>query len=357
MMPRFLSIRFTALLFAAMVTACALAEHVAANHTRSLRIVGGLATGNRYAKLEQPFWTSELAKISGGKFTAEIVPFDRAGVPGQDMLRMMQLGVIPFGTALLSHMAVDAPEFSAPDLAGLNPDIATLRKVVSAFRPHLEKTLRDRYRVEVLAVYVYPAQVLFCKRPFNKLTDLAGRRTRVSSATGADFIEALGGMPVLTEFSELMPNIASGNTECAITAALAGNKLGLHEVATHLYNLPVTWGLSVFAVNSSAWHAVDPELRSLLTRELPRLERAIWDDAERDTLLGIACNSGIGECVGGRKGNMTIVQPSAEDNRQRQQILRTRVIPNWIRRCGSQCERVWDETVNAAIKPNMPTQR
>ena len=316
---------------------------------QTLRIVGGIATGNRFARIEQPFWANELARLSGGKFSADIVPFDRAGVPGQDMLRMMQLGVIPFGTALFSHMATDAPEFSAPDMAGMNPDIANLKLAVSAFRPFLKKTLHDRYDLELLAVYVYPAQVIFCKRPFAKLSDLSGRRIRVSSATGADFIQALGGAPILTEFSEIMANMASGNTECAITGAMSGNTLGLHEVTSHLYNLPVTWGLSVFAANAESWRRVDPELRTLLLRELPKLESAIWSESARDTIEGIACNSGIGECASGRKGKMTVLQLTAEDDKRRQQILRQRVLPQWIQRCGASCAKTWNQTVKSVV--------
>ena len=316
---------------------------------QTLRIVGGIATGNRFARIERPFWTNELAKLSGGKFSAEIVPFDRAGVSGQDMLRMMQLGVIPFGTALFSHMAAEAPEFTAPDLAGLNPDIASLKIAVAAFRPHLEKTLRDRYGVELLSIYVYPAQVIFCKRPITKLTDLSGRRIRVASATAADFIQALGGTPVLTEFSEIMTNMASGNTECAITSAMSGNTLGLHEITSHLYNLPVSWGLSVLAANVESWRRVNPELSALLLRELPKLEAAIWSEAARDTVEGIACNSGIGECTNGRKGKMTVLQLTQDDDKRRQQIFRQRVLPQWVQRCGVSCATTWNQTVKAVV--------
>ena len=316
---------------------------------QTLRIVGGIATGNRFARIERPFWTTELAKLSGGKFSADIVPFDRAGVSGQDMLRMMQLGVIPFGTALVSHMAGEAPEFNAPDLAGLNPDIASLKIAVTAFRPYLEKTLRDRYGVELLSVYVYPAQVIFCKRPITKLTDLSGRRIRVSSATAADFIQALGGTPVLTEFSEIMTNMASGNTECAVTSAMSGNTLGLHTITSHLYNLPVSWGLSVLAANVESWRRVDPELRTLLLRELPKLEAAIWSEAARDTVEGIACNSGIGECTNGRKGKMTVLQLTHDDDQRRQQIFRQRVLPQWVQRCGVSCAKTWNQTVKSVV--------
>ena len=47
-----------------------------------LRIVGGLAGISQYIRQEEPFWTKELARLSAGRFQAEIVPFDRAGVPG-----------------------------------------------------------------------------------------------------------------------------------------------------------------------------------------------------------------------------------------------------------------------------------
>lgn len=170
----------------------------------TLRIVAGPATANRFSKLERPFWVSELAKLSGGKFTAEVVSFDRTGVPGPEMLRTIQLGVIPFGTSLFSDIAAEAPAMSAPDLAGLNPDVQRVRKTVAAFRPYLEKTLRERYGVEVLGVYLYSPQVIFCKRGFASLADLSGRRVCVASTTQWDFVEALGGVPVRGEFAGIM---------------------------------------------------------------------------------------------------------------------------------------------------------
>ena len=100
----------------------------------TLRIVGGLAGVNQYTRQEEPFWTRDLARLSGGKFSADIVPFERAGVPGSDMLRLLQLGVVPFGTALMSSFTAQYPEYTAPDLAGLNPDIATLKNAVE-YRP------------------------------------------------------------------------------------------------------------------------------------------------------------------------------------------------------------------------------
>ena len=114
------------------------------------RVVGGLAGVSQYTQWEEPFWSRELPRMSGGRFKADIVPFDRAGVPRDDMLRLLQLGVVPFGTVLMGSMTANYPQYTAPDLAGLNPDSSSLKLSVAAFRPFLEKSLREQHGVQLL---------------------------------------------------------------------------------------------------------------------------------------------------------------------------------------------------------------
>lgn len=319
-----------------------------------LRIVGGLAGLNQYTRNEEPFWSQELARLSAGRFSADIVPFDRAGVPGNDMLRLIQLGIVPFGTVLMSSLSAQYPEYTAPDLAGLNPNMASLKKSVAAYRPFLEKALRDRQGIEVLALYVYPAQVVFCQKPLRSLSDLRGRRIRVSSATQADFVGALGAVPVHMAMNQVMPNIASGNIECAITGSMSGNTLGLHAVTTHVHTLPITWGLAIFGANLSAWGSLPPDLKALLRRELPKLETAIWAESERETAAGLACNTGAASCPDAQRGTMVEVPASAQDERRSQEILTSVVLPRWLQRCNTRCAEVWNQTIGPARAIRVP---
>lgn len=319
-------------------------------HGQKLQIVGGLANIHQYVRNEEPFWTQELSRLTGGKYSAEIVPFDRAGVPGELMLQLMELGVVPFGTALLSLSSSQIPALGALDLAGLNPDISTLRRHLTAFRPRLQRLLREQSSVELLAVYIYPAQVLFCKRPFADLGDLQGRRIRISSPTQADLVSALGATPVLIGFSQIVANMQSGNTECAVTGAMSGNIIGLHEVSSHYHPLPFSWGIAIFGANREAWNALPADLRALLRREIPRLEANIWAESERETAEGMACNRGDANCTTGRKGAMKEVAYTAADARQVQDILRNTVIPRWLQRCNQACKELWDSTIGA-VRP------
>ncbi|WP_220432905.1 hypothetical protein, partial [Raoultella terrigena] len=81
----------------------------AAGATYRLRIVGNLGALSQYSRREAPFWAQELPRLSGGRFTASIVPFDRAGVPGIEMLRLIELGVVPMGTVLMSSLTAQYP--------------------------------------------------------------------------------------------------------------------------------------------------------------------------------------------------------------------------------------------------------
>lgn len=312
------------------------------------RVVGGLAGVSQYTQWEEPFWSRELPRMSGGRFKADIVPFDRAGVPRDDMLRLLQLGVVPFGTVSMGSLTANYPQYTAPDLAGLNPDSSSLKLSVAAFRPFLEKSLREQHGVQLLALYVYPAQVVFCKKPFAALADLSGRRVRVSSAAQADFVGVLGATPVHTAFAQIVSSVQAGSIDCAITGTLSGNGLGLQAVTSHMHAMPLNWGVALFAANLSAWEALPADLRTLLRKELPPLEAAIWEESERDTAQGIACNTGQSACTKGVKGNMVLVPMSAQDERKRQDIFVSTVLPRWLQRCGPRCAEIWNQTIGLA---------
>lgn len=313
-----------------------------------LRVVGGLAGLTQHTQFEAPFWTRDLPRLSHGRFRADIVPFDRAGVPGTEMLRLMQLGVVPFGTVLMSSLAVQYPQYAAVDLPGLHPDMGQLRASLEVFRPHLEKALRDEMGIELLALYAYTAQVLFCKQPLKELADLRDRRVRVSSAAQGDFFGALQARPQRLPFAQVAASMASGASDCAVTGAMSGNSIGLHRHSTHLYPMPITWGVAIFGANRAAWQALPDDLRTLLLAELPRLELAIWRSAEHETEQGVACNVGSPRCTAGRQGAMKLVPVTKQDEARRDDILRTVVLPSWLQRCGAQCADIWQRTIGLA---------
>ena len=314
-----------------------------------LRVAGGLADVAQYVRHEQPFWSRRVPELTGGRVRAEITPFDRSGIRGQEVLQLVRLGVVPFGNVLLSVAAADDAELGGVDLPVLNPDVESLRRTAALWRPRLTELLRERYRVELLAVYTHPAQVVFCRRPFSGLSDLAGRRVRTSSVGQSELVAALGAVPVVIPFAETPGALRSGVVECAITAAMSGNAIGLHEATSHLSRLAITWGVSVFVANRAAWSALPDEVRDRLGEGLRELEGEIWRSAGVETENGLACNAGLDSCADGRRGRMALVQQRDQDEALRARLLREVVLPSWVRRCGAGCAESWDRYVAPAL--------
>jgi TRAP-type C4-dicarboxylate transport system substrate-binding protein len=316
-----------------------------------LRVLGGLANLNQYVKHEHPFWTQQFPRLTEGLATAEIVPFDKAGLSSADLLQAVRIGAVSVGTVLLSSVDAIEPEVALPDLAGLNPDFDSLRRSMQAYRPRLTQVLKQKYDLELLAVFTYPAQVVYCARPFDKLSDLSGRRVRVASSSQASLISALGGLPIQMPFSQVVPGVRSASVDCAITGTMSGNTVGLHEVTTHLHPMALNWGLSVVVVQAARWKAMHPRVRAVLDRELPVLERQVWAEAQSETEEGLACNVGNARCKSGRKGLMKLVEMKPSDNKARLDALHSRVLPNWLQHCGDACRTHWQAIV--ASRPEL----
>ena len=332
---------------AGMTLAAPAAAPASASAPLHLHIVGGLASLKPFTQHERPFWETELAQLSGGRYTAEIVPFDRAGIRAQEALTLVQLGAVPFATVQVSGGVKD-PELSAPDLSGLNPDMASMRRSIAAFRPYLEEVMRKRYGIEVLAIFVYPAQVLFCKKPLSGLKDLAGLRVRTSGPAQSDWIEALGGKAVTAAFNDIVPYLNRDEIDCAVTGTMSGNIIGLPDITTTIHPMAISWGMSMVTANGAAWNALPADLRALLRRELPRVEHDVWNESERDTADGVACSIGAPTCVAGKRGHMVAVPASPADERLRREIFAATVLPRWLQRCGPQCVGVWNRTMAAS---------
>jgi TRAP-type C4-dicarboxylate transport system substrate-binding protein len=321
----------------------------AADGPIQLKIVGGLAGVSQYKKLENPFWTQRVPQLTNGRVEAEIHPFDGSGLPGQEMLQLMRLGVVPFGTALLALVSGDEPELNAVDLPILNPDFASLRRTVELYRDHLHQILKQKYGVELLGIYAYPAQVLYCASRFRTLKDLAGLRVRTSSVGQSEMMSALGAIPTVIPFSEIVRSVRTGIVDCAITGTMSGGEIGLPNVTSYISPLAISWGLSFFGANKLAWERLPADIRSTLREGIHSLEQSIWDAADQETAKGLACEVGSNACPDGEMFHMNLVPITADDDALRRRLLTQTILPQWIRRCGDTCVTAWNETLSTTL--------
>lgn len=313
-----------------------------------LNAVGTWSSLTNYQKHEGPFFNTHLSEASDGQIIGKIQSQSGLGLKGFEIMRLVKNGVFDFAFGLPGYVAAENAIFEGADLSTLTQDIDTQRKVSEAYFDTLETAFADIYNAKLLMLYPFPSQTLWCNGEVNGIADLEGKKIRVYSTTLGDFVEGVGGTSVTVAFSEVIPALEKGVVDCAITGTMSAYTANWNQVATHAYTLRVGWGLAFGAMNMDKWNSLSAEQQSFLTTEIATLNEAMWAETATEDEVAISCITG-GACEVGEPGNMTLVEPSAEDLALRDKIATDVVLARWAERCGAECAANWNETVGPIL--------
>lgn len=303
----------------------------------------------QYTRVDIPMMRDGFAQRSGGRVNVTLQSWPERGVGGPEVIRLVRSGQVEIGGATLGVVSGDVPMLDALDLAGLNPTLDQARRVADAMTPVLNRDL-ERVGVRLLAVYPFPAQVFFCRRPVTGMASMRGLRVRTNGPSVADFVQAYGAQAAAISFPEVYAALERGTVDCAITGTGTANGVKWWEVTTHMYTLPSTWSLSGYFVNLAWWNRQAPEVRAFLEDGFKRIADAQWELGAVATQDGIDCNLGLADkcrihTVVPEARRMIEVVPSAEDLATIQTTFRDVVLPAWVARCGARCGEIYNQVI------------
>lgn len=334
------------LLCALVLTAAHLGVQAADLPKTSFKVVGGGSHNYTFRSVEKPFWEQTLPEASGGRVTAEVVGLAESGLKGPEVVRLMRAGAIDIGMGVFAFVSNDDAMFEGIDLPGMATDIDTAHKIAQAYRPVLDKRMRERHGIKMLATVAYTAQVFFCRKPVDKMSDLKGRKIRTRGANMAQYVEALGATSVTLPFAEVVTALQAGVIDCAVTGIGSGNAAKWYEVANHLYNLPIDWSVGFYGIGLKRWEKLDPAVRAFMEKEARVLEDKLWAETRRENEFALACNTSKGDCQIHGKAQMVATQPDAQEQKKLQAIAMD-IARQWGKRCGAECVRDWNKTAGA----------
>jgi TRAP-type C4-dicarboxylate transport system substrate-binding protein len=311
--------------------------------TRSFNAVGTWNFLTNWQKLEQPFWTEDLPKATGGKLKGNIKSITEVNLKGTEVIRLLKQGVFDFAAALPIYVEDGGAIIEASDIAGVARDFKMGRAVVTAWLPEMQKAMA-RNGAMILGTFPFPEQVFYCKGDIKSIADLKGKKVRVQGTSQSDFVAALGGVGVTIAFGEVVPALEKGVTDCGITGTMPGYKAKWGEVVDTMFRLPVGYTVGIWAVNLNTWNKLSQPTKDAIQAEMKKLEDKSWAVIEAETEEGVACNTG-GTCSVGPAGKLKLVKPSAEDVKARDKALNEVVLARWAKRCGAECASKWNELV------------
>lgn len=327
---------------AAVIASTALAE------SYSFKAMGQpVATGNIQKNVEQPFFENFAAR-TGIDATVDYKPIDVTGIKDVEQLRILKSGLFDIVSLRLSQVSRDEPTILGLDLVGLNPDYATGRETVAAYKDAVDAQLQAAFNTKLLGVWPFGPQVLFCKPEIAQLTDLKGLKVRVYDQNLANFVSSVGGTPVPLSFPDVHQSLARGVVDCAVTGPSSANSAGWPEVTA--YTLPIAFQLAMngYGVSLDAWNKLSPEDQTKLQAAFDALIEEIWTYSETLFDDAVRCNVGAAPCETGKTYGLKLVEITETDRALIAGAVKEISFPTWAAVCDKTnpgCSEAWKASV------------
>lgn len=325
-----------------------------------LEVVGTWGFLENWKQFEEQFWTEVIPEASDGKITANAKPYTELGLKGYEVMAGVRKGAYDVVHALTSYSSQASPALEGIDLSGIIQDWATYRQAVDAYRPIIEREVREKYNAQIVNIYPFPTQQIWCNLGDRgitdfKLADLAGMKIRTYSRTQGDFVEGLGASSITLALAEVVPALEKGVADCGVTGTMPAYNGKWWQVVTHNIRVRLGFAATFTAINLDTWESMNEATQALILAEAKKFEDEVWAFQHTLDQAGMDCNA-QGPCDKGDPGNMTPIEPNAADQALLKQIAAETVVPRWAERCGADCAREWNETIGKLIGITAPTE-
>lgn len=317
-----------------------------------LRVAGNFSGNKKQVDgVERPFFAG-LAKETGIDLKVNYNPMDMLGIKAADALRLIKSGAFDVMSVQIGMAARDDPFFEGLDIAGVSPDMKSLRKAVNAYRAVFDKQLQRKFNAKVMTLWPFGPQIIYCNANIKNLADLKGKKIRTFTASMSALVDSLGATSITLQFPEVYAALQRGVADCAVTAPTAGNSANWPEVTTHLIPLGLLGAVQGHFMNLDTWNKFTPDQQKKLTAAFKRMEDQMWDIAINVNADAVACNVGKSSCKENKKFNMKLVPVTANMIARIKDAARKVTVPNWAKTCNKVdpgCSKTWNETVGKVV--------
>lgn len=295
---------------------------------------------------EAPFFR-HLAETTDLPLTITYQTADSFGLKDTHQLEALRDGRVDIVSLRFMQNIAKEPALEGLDLPGMIPDFQQARRVAQAYGPTLDRYLQDSFGAKLLGLWSFGPQVMVCRSPLGKLSDLKGRKVRIASPGLAQLIAEIGGIPAILPFEDTKKALELGLVDCAVTSAASANFAGWTEHTRYYFPLAFQFGFNGYAISLAKWRALRPEEQDRLTQAFRAFSVKLWRYSETLQRESERCILG-GPCRQLHPSALRRVPVSSQDVQLLQRISREVVLPSWSARCEAHrpgCRSTWDAIV------------
>ncbi len=244
-------------------------------------------------------WANRVMDASDGRIKIDIFPAMSLGGRPPQLINQARDGVVDIMWTVNGYTPELFPRTEVFELPGVyvNDPVATNL----AMREMFDEYLAEEYAgVKVIALHVHAGQGIHMRdTPVRSPADLAGKKMRIPTRTGAWVIESLGATPVGMPVPDLPQALSTGAVDGALIPWEIIPPLKIQELTKYQIEGPEKERLGTtsfqISMNQGTWDSLPADLQDVIDRnsgeDYVREVGQIWRDSEEGG-INVAVNAG-----------------------------------------------------------------
>lgn len=269
-------------------------------------------------------------KATGGKMKINVHP-NASLFKANEIKRAVQSAQVPMGEFILSGASNEAPVFGVDSIPFLATSYADSRRLDTASRSLLVKTLAAQ-GMKLLYTVPWPPQSLYSAKPVTSLKDLKGTKMRAYNPATSFIATAVGAQPVTIQLAELPAALATGGVDNFLTSSASGVDSKLHESVKHFYAVAAWLPRNAVVVNFKLFEALDKQSQEAVLQQAAAAEQRGWKLSEQKD----------GEYMKELAAKGMKIDPSAEGLKKELSAIGERMTADWVKLAGDDGKAVID---------------
>lgn len=198
------------------------------------------------------------------------------GFKNKDHLDAVATGALPMAQSLAGTFGGSEPVFLLSSLPFIVEDLDGARILYEVARPAYEEALADQNQ-KLLYATPFPPSGIWAKKPVLSTEDMEGLRIRTYDANGTMAFRNAGAAPLQISFSDVIPQLSTGNIDAVLTSADGGRSMKFWEFLSHFNAINYAFPLNITTVNLDEWNALSEENRTAVLEAAEETEKRDWE--------------------------------------------------------------------------------
>ena len=265
--------------FAAVLMASALVVGVAQAETK-WDMPTPYGDGVHHTKNVRHF-AEDVKKATGGELNI-VVHSGASLIKHPEIHRAVRGGQVPIGEMFMGLLGNDNPIFKADNIPFMASDFASAKKLWSASRPLIEKSLA-KDGLKLLYAVPWPPQGFYTKKAITSGADLKGLKMRAYSPTTSRLAVLLEATPTTVQTPEIPQAFSTGIIDAMVTSPSTGVSSQSWDYISHYTDTQAWIPKNMVFVNAKAFKRLGADEQKALMTAAAAAEARGWEMAQAET--------------------------------------------------------------------------